>query len=302
MIVKWFSRGSSPSGPPLLFQIYRQRSCPFSSAAIPYLRTIPDLRLITISDSYPHSDLVAAFQGQDAVVSALTTLGVSEQFRFIDAAIEVGVKRFVASEYGLNNANPEARGLCSVFDDKGRIREYLREKEKLGLTWSSVSCGMWIAWAMQHKFLGVRSAEKKMIFWDDGKGLFSATTMDNTIKAVLNSLILPSEKTANRSIFIQDFTTSQAELLATIEKVSGEKWDVEARESEAIISDARKRVANGDSSANFNLIETGFVTGRYGGNLAEEGPLDNELLDLQPANLEDVVRQGLETFERTGYV
>ena len=80
------------------------------------------------------------------MVSALTTLVVSQQFRFIDAAIEAGVKRFVASEYGLNNANPEARGLSSVFDDKGRVQEYLREKEKDGLTWSSVSCGMWIGW------------------------------------------------------------------------------------------------------------------------------------------------------------
>lgn len=79
-------------------------------------------------------------------MSALTTLKASEQFRFIDAAVEAGVKRFVASEYGLNNANPKARALNSVFDDKGRVQEYLREKEREGLTWSSVSCGMWIAW------------------------------------------------------------------------------------------------------------------------------------------------------------
>ncbi|KAI9659032.1 MAG: hypothetical protein M1821_001992 [Bathelium mastoideum] len=272
-----------------------------SSTAIPYLRTLPNLYLITISDSYPYSDLVAAFQGQDVVVSALTTLVASDQVRFIDAAIEGGVKRFVASEYGLNNANPKAQGLNSVFGGKGKVQEYLRKKEREGLTWSSITCGMWISWSMQHKFLGLRPAEKHMIFWDDGKGLFSATTLDNTVRAVINSLLLPSERTANRSLFIQDFATSQAELLAAIEKISGEKWSVETVDSEAIIHDANKRLAEGDKSATWVLIETGFVTGRYGGNLAEEGPIENELLDLQPVSLEDVVREGLETFKRTGY-
>lgn len=156
--------------------------------------------------------------------------------------------------------------------------------------------------SMQHKFLGLRPAEKKMIFWDDGKGLFSATTMDNTIKAVVHSFFLPSDKTANRSLFIQDFATSQAELLATIENVSGERWTVETVNSEVVISDAKKRLANGDTLATFNLIETGFVTGRYGGNLTGDGPLDNELLELQPVKLEDVVREGLDTFKRTGYI
>ena len=155
---------------------------------------------------------------------------------------------------------------------------------------------------MQHRFLGLHPAEKKIIFWDDGKGLFSTTTMNNTIKAVVNSLLLPSERTANRSLFVQDFATSQAELLAAIEKICGEKWSVETVNSEAIVADARKRLADGDVSATYDLIQTGFVTGRYGGNLGNEGPLDNELLNLQPTNLEDVVREGLELFKRTGYV
>ncbi len=92
----------------------------------------------------PYEKILEAFRGQDAVVNATTS--TLEQFRFIDAAIEAGVKRYVPSEYGLNNSRPEARQLSTVFDNKGKIREYLKSKESTGLTWNSIGCGMWLGW------------------------------------------------------------------------------------------------------------------------------------------------------------
>jgi hypothetical protein len=141
--------------------------------------------------------------------------------------------------------------------------------------------------------LGIHPEEKKMIFWDDGKGLFSTTTMENTVKALVNSLLLPSETTKNRTLFIQDFAISQIELHASIEKISGERWAIEMVQSEDVIRDANERITGGDLSATFDLIETGFVTGAFGGNLTEGNVLDNELLGLEPANPEDVVREAI---------
>jgi hypothetical protein len=123
--------------------------------------------------------------------------------------------------------------------------------------------------------------------------------MGNTVKALVNSLLLPSEKSADRTLFIQDFATSQAELHATIQRVSGETWAIETVHSEKVIREAKEKIENGDMSATFNLIETGFVTGRYGGNLTEESPLDNELLGLEAAKLEDVVREAIAASQST---
>jgi uncharacterized protein YbjT (DUF2867 family) len=117
-----------------------------SSHALEALRDKPKLRLITIDETYPEKSLVKAFKGQDAVVSALTSLGVAQQYRMIDAAVEAGVKRFVASEYGLDNLNTKAQALNTVFRDKGMIQGYLKSKESEGLTWHSIACGMWIKW------------------------------------------------------------------------------------------------------------------------------------------------------------
>jgi hypothetical protein len=56
------------------------------------------------------------------------------------------VKRYLPSEYGLDNLNPKARELNSVFDGKGKVREYLMSKEEMGLEWTAIGCGMWIDW------------------------------------------------------------------------------------------------------------------------------------------------------------
>ena len=55
-------------------------------------------RVIRIPDEYPYDEIVEAFRGQDAVVNCITSTQVEEQFKFIDAAVEAGVKRYVPSE------------------------------------------------------------------------------------------------------------------------------------------------------------------------------------------------------------
>lgn len=86
-----------------------------SSKSIASLSQHGNLKVIKIADDYPYADIVAAFQGQDAVVNAITSTEVQEQFKFVDAAVEAGIKRYVPSEYGLNNLRPEARALNAVF-------------------------------------------------------------------------------------------------------------------------------------------------------------------------------------------
>lgn len=78
--------------------------------------------------------------------------------------------------------------------------------------------------------------------------------------------------------------------------MSGEKWTTETVSSEAVIKDAKERLAEGDVFAVYKLI--GFVTGAYGGYLDADGPLDNELLGLLPRTLDEVVKGSLESFNR----
>lgn len=85
-------------------------------------------------------------RGADALVSAIGFGAIVLEEKLIDAAVDAGVKRFLPSEYGVDNTNPAARKLCPVFDSKGAIIEYLKAKEDTGLTWTAVPTGLWLDW------------------------------------------------------------------------------------------------------------------------------------------------------------
>lgn len=251
------------------------------------------LHVITIADTYPTDELVPAFTGQDVVVNCMTSLSVSDQFRMIDAAITAGVRRYVPSEYGLNNMRPDAQALNVVFHDKGKVQEYLRSKADQGvLEWMSISCGMWLKWSMVHEFLGMHVKEKRFVIWDSGEGLMSFTTEENTAAGLVRALQMPGE-TKNMNVLLSDFAISQKQLLEAIERIHGVGYATETIESHAFIEEKQAAVRNGHASATFSLIETGFVTGRYGGHLEKEGVIMNMKLGLPKKSLDEVVQNSL---------
>ena len=150
-------------------------------------------KVISVPDTYPVEELTEVFRGKDVIVNAITSLSIPEQHRIIDAAIAAGVKRYVPSEFGLNNLDPRARALSPVFKEKGDVQQYLKDQEKTGLTWTSFACGMWLKWSVEHSFLGINYPEKKFRIWDDGNGYFSCTTLEDTATAVVSALKKPDE-------------------------------------------------------------------------------------------------------------
>jgi hypothetical protein len=270
--------------PTLTVTVLRRQS---SNADLPSV--IP---AITVPDTYPTEALVKAFKGQDVVINCMTSLSVGEQYRLIDAAITAGVRRYVPSEYGLNNMRSDAQALNQVFKDKGLVQTYLRSKEEV-IEWMSVSCGMWIKWSMQRDFLGMHIKDKRFVFWDDGDGYFSCTTEENTALGLINALIKTPDETKNRNVFLSDFAVTQKELLAEIEKQTGSPFSVGRIDTKTYIQEQQKAYAEGNKTAVYALIETGFVTGRFGGHLEKEGEILNEKLGLPKHSLSEVVSKAL---------
>lgn len=251
------------------------------------------IKTIIVPDAYPKQDLITAFQNQDAIINCMTSLSVAAQRTFIDAAITAKVRRYIPSEYGLDNALPRAQALNSVFRDKGAVRAYLRSKEG-EIEWMAVSCGMWLKWSMGHDFLGMHVKERRFVLWDEGEGVFSCSTEENTALGLVRALVVAPELTKNRNVSLSDFAVSQRELLRELERQTGEEaWKIEKVDSFALIAEKQKAVEEGDESATFALIETGFVTGRYGGHMEKEGEIMNEVLGLPKKTLEEVVAGAL---------
>jgi hypothetical protein len=284
------------------------------------------VKVITIEDGYSFEDLVNSFKGHDVVINAVAHSAISEQYRFIEAAVEAGVKRFIPSEFGLDNTNPRARAISSVFDQKAKVREFLIGKEKFGLSWTVIACGVWIDWyvydqeslihhksslhviqfsstdrlehyrAMKNNFLGFRILDKTMILTDNGAGKFSCTTMDNTALAVNHVLLHPSQS-SNRAIYTSDFAANQEEILAAVERISGEKWIKEYINGEESVKRAAQRIANGDPFAKYDLINIAFTKGGYSGLFEGSYKVSNEEFGLPKRELQEVVRAALKQFD-----
>lgn len=98
------------------------------------------------ADFDSEDDLVRAFKGQDAVVSAVGGAGFSLQKTFINAAIKAGVKRFLPSEFSANTRSDAVRDLVPVFGAKQEVLNLLKEKESTEFTWTAVAVGPLFDW------------------------------------------------------------------------------------------------------------------------------------------------------------
>lgn len=259
-----------------------------------------------VSDDFTVAELTEAFKGQDAVVSAISTLPVITgdgndglAFRLIDAAVSAGIKRFIPSEYGANNLDPRARSTVPVYDRKGAMLEYLIEKAKQSsLTWTSISCGSWLDWALNPKksgnFLFIDVKGRKATIYDSGRNRFAVTTSTNTGLAVARALLNP-DLTANKQVYLTDFTSNSIDIVQSLEKQTGERWTLEKRESEPEIKALRAAFDGGDVGSTFKILAITFVADvDVGYDFEREQQIWNSRLGLPTVTLDEVVREAIE--------
>ena len=95
-----------------------------------------------VGEDYPEAELLEAFKGQQAIISTIATANSLQQKSIIDTAIKAGVKRFVPSEFGSDTLNEKAMAILpQYFAGKKATVDYLKTKEKEGLTWSAFVTG-----------------------------------------------------------------------------------------------------------------------------------------------------------------
>jgi nucleoside-diphosphate-sugar epimerase len=272
---------------------------------------LPNIPVIKISDDYTIAELTSAFKNQDAVIIALTTSFVTADgkdglaIRLIDAAVAAGVKRFIPSEYGANNLDPRARSLIPIYDIKGAMLEYLiaKAEESNGkLTWTSISCGSWLDWALDPSksgnFLGIDVKARKATVYDSGDARFAITTSVNTGLAVARALKY-ADLTANKQVFLADFVSTTNEIVASLEEQTGEEFEITHKDTASEIKVMREKYDAGNFNAAFPILAMSF-----GGDLdvgydyEKEQEVWNEKLGLPKIGLDEVVKEAIELAHR----
>lgn len=138
--------------------------------------------------------------------------------------------------------------------------------------------------------MGFDIPNRKATIYNDGEGSWPTTKLASIGLAVKNSL-LEAEKTANRYIYTASFTVKQNEVLKTLEKITGSKFDVDYVDAEEQKAIGMEKLSKGDFSAAMLLIRYVNSIDGNGGNYALYKPSDNELLSLPKEDLEETLRQ-----------
>jgi hypothetical protein len=126
------------------------------------------------------------------------------------------------------------------------------------------------------------------IIFNDGKDPWSTTTLTSIGLAVKNAMLIP-EKTANKYLFINSFTVSQSQILGSLERISGTKWEATYVDAEEQKAAGMEKMSQGDFRGTMSLIRYINTVDGHGGNYALYEETANELLALPKESLDEVL-------------
>ncbi|KAL5046557.1 hypothetical protein BDW71DRAFT_207350 [Aspergillus fruticulosus] len=200
--------------------------------------------------------LKTALTGHDIVISTLSPTAIPLQKPIIDAAIAVGVKRFIPAEFGAMTSDPAEAGLTeyTVFG-VGAFMEMLFTTP-----------------------LVVDIEHREVRLFDGGSHPFSTSRLETVARAVVASLYNPDE-TRNRVVRVHDAVLTQRKLLGIAKMwTSGFEWKNVDVDAQAEVDGLLVQLEKGFNPALApGLFAAALMSGRYGG---EYKKVDNELLGL----------------------
>ncbi len=237
-----------------------------------------------VPDDYPVSAVTEAFQDVDVVIAALSMTSMSSQWSIIDACLAAKVKRYFPTEFGLDELPDWLLQLREMFKIKHDVRDFLISKESIGLEWTSICCNAFFEMGVASGFFQLHWKEKKALLLDGGEPKWVATTLDTTAIAVVKAIEKP-EVSKNRILLVEDFQTSQKEILDAVQnKVSG--WEVESVESGPWLKEGQEAVRGGDNSALPKLTFGSFAQGNKYEGRPEYG---NDVLGVEKKSFSDAM-------------
>ncbi|KAH8817657.1 hypothetical protein DL96DRAFT_1560579 [Flagelloscypha sp. PMI_526] len=238
-----------------------------------------------VKGNYTRTSLEAALKGQEAVICTVgfSSGGLTIQKIVVEAAVTTGIKRFFPSDFGVD-ITEETLGIFPTTQEKQEVTDYLISREDL-LSWTVIRTGAFFDWSMKAGFAGFDLVNHKSDLLDGGVAKFHATNLSTIARAVVAILSSPEsyEKTKNQIVSIFDHIVSQRDILATVERITGEEWEATHVDTDNVTKDAM-----GTSAEPFAMIRA-LLFGRKGlGRLG--GEPWNDALGLPKHNLEEDLR------------
>jgi uncharacterized protein YbjT (DUF2867 family) len=255
----------------------------------------PRTKVITIPDDLDVDEIARALKENniDALIIAIAGSHVEDQKKLIDAAFKGGVKRVMPAEFGsCDSADEKTNEILPLMKGKKVVRDYLvllqdRERvEGMGkLSWTSLITGHFFDYGLTCGLLKFDVKGRKAYLLDGGDIKFSGSNLDFIGKAVIKILEKPDE-TANKLLYVHSHYVTQLEVLAALEKATGDKFKRIDQDSDKELDAVRPKMLNGDGEATEEVVA---VWGVVASNWKEKEGFANTLLGLKEEDLDEVV-------------
>jgi nucleoside-diphosphate-sugar epimerase len=256
----------------------------------------PRTQVITVPDDLNVDQVAETLREKeiDALIITIAGSHVESQKKLIDAAFKAGVKRVMPAEFGsCDSADGKTNEILPLMKGKKDVRDYLlsiQEKEREGsgkLTWTSLVTGHFFDYGLSGGLLKFDVKARKAYILDGGNIKFSGSNLDFIGKAVIKILEKPQE-TENKLLYVHSHYVTQLELLAALEKVTGDKFERIDQDSEEELKVVRPKMLDGDGEAREEVVA---VWGVVASDWKNKKGFANTLLGLQEEDLEETVRK-----------
>jgi uncharacterized protein YbjT (DUF2867 family) len=255
----------------------------------------PGTRVITVPDNLDVSTIAQEFRALqiDALVITIAGSHVADQKKLIDAAFEGGVNRVLPAEFGsCDSADDKTNEILPLMKGKKDVRNYLslladREREGGKMTWTSLVTGHFFDYGLTCGLLKFGVKERKAYILDGGDIKFSASNLEFIGDAVIK-ILEKSQETENKLLYVHSHYVTQLEVLAALEKVTGEKFERIEENSEAELKKVRPKMLDGDHEAREEVVA---IWGVVAADWSKRETFANELLGLKEQDLEETIRR-----------
>lgn len=187
--------------------------------------------------------------------------------------------------------NEEHVKMVPIFKDKAEIVNLLKTKEAGGMSWTAFITGAFFDFVMRVGFASIYIPKREAQIFDSGDVKWHTTILPTVALAVTNLFTIPGalEKCKDRHVVISSFKTSQNEVVATLEKITGDKFKTAPVDGNKVGKEAQEKAAKGD----FSMIKELITYPILSLGMADHDKLgsDNDLLlPGHHDNLEEVLR------------
>ncbi|KAF4462269.1 oxidoreductase [Fusarium albosuccineum] len=187
------------------------------------------------------NSLVAAFDGQDALIEAFNPAAAAHQSLIVQAALEAGVKHIITPDFSSDTFHPRA-GEVLVFEPKIVAQ---RELERIvaasgdSLSWTAIVIGPWYDWGIEQGMLWINKSSRTITRFGSGNQKLSMSRVGLAAEATIAVLKDP-QSFANRPAYFASHTLSTNQLIKYTQEAAPGDWTIDDASVEELRATGRK--------------------------------------------------------------